>query len=86
MTVKELKQLLSDAPDDMRVYIGDVTELGMFCFKEACICDSGPMEFAPADHEIGEHGEGEGFVLMPHGLSVAEGDEDEQVERPEDLN
>jgi hypothetical protein len=87
MTVKELKELLSDAPEDMRVFVGDITHLGMFCFKEACICDSGVSDFGPENPEEGETGKiesGFGFVLMPHGLTVEEGEEVE--EKPEDLN
>jgi hypothetical protein len=71
----------------MRVYIGDVTALGIFCFKEACICDSGVQEFGPPDWGSGETGtQGEGFVLMPHGLVVAEDDDENMQELPEDLN
>lgn len=89
MTALQLKQLLADAPDDMIVYVGGVTELGMFAFQEARIGESGIMELGPA--EEGERNMEEGgkiFALMPHGLTVPEDEMDEEDGQlpPEVLN
>lgn len=83
MTVKELKELLADAPDTMIVYVGSVTHLGMFAFQEPCMCDSGITELGPV--EEGEHGLSEGakiFALIPHGLGVSEDEIDEEGIKP----
>lgn len=86
MTVKELKELLTDAPDDMTVYIPvESAVVGAFMFEEACPAISGPVEFgppvAPFGQEVQEDGPRKGFVIAPHSFHP-----DQQHETPSTLN
>jgi hypothetical protein len=80
MTVKELKELLAKAPDDMKVLVIVENHLkpGMFVFAEACTCETGVSELGP-----GADGEGGGetvFLVLPHGSGMSE----EEMESGED--
>lgn len=74
MTVKELKQLLADAPEEMKVMLMVENHLkpGMFAFVEACTCDTGMSTLGPSE----DHTEGgeEVFLVLPHGAGVSEDD------------
>lgn len=67
MTVKQLKELLADAPEEMSVMVmmDDHTKPGMFAFAEACTCETGVSEV--------ENGE-KYFLVLPHGVGVSEDD------------
>lgn len=83
MTVKQLKELLIEAPDDMRVYVASITELGMFAFEEACEGDSGIITLGPLPEDDGIHTEGDKiFSLMPHGLGIHEDELNEEGSEP----
>lgn len=72
MTVKELKELLADAPDDLKVLVivDDQTKPGMFAFAEACTCDTGISTLGPA--EDGASGGETVFLVLPHGFGIPE--------------
>lgn len=74
MTVKELKDLLAEAPDDMRVLVivEDHLKPGMFAFAEACTCDTGISTLGPNEEESG--GGETVFLVLPHGSGVPEGE------------
>lgn len=86
MNVKDLKQLLADAPDDMPVMVIIENHLkpGMFGFTTACECETGIIELGPT-----ENGEGGGeavFLIAPHGAGVSESDSEEGNEAIPELN
>lgn len=84
MTVKQLKELLAAAPEDMKVMVmvEDHTKPGMFAFAEACTCDTGISKLGPSE-DLTEGGE-EVFLVMPHGIGVSENDlESGKAEVPE---
>lgn len=71
MTVKQLRELLAEAPDEMpvMVMVEDRTMPGVFSFAEACECETGVArlgEFADGEDEV--------FLVMPHGSGVSEDD------------
>lgn len=72
MTVKDLKRLLQEAPDDMivMVMVEDHLHPGMFAFAEACECDTGCSTLGPGPDGGGE----EVFLVMPHGSGVPDDD------------
>lgn len=74
MTVKELKQLLFTAPDEMRVLVmvQDHSKPGMFAFAEACTCDTGISQLGEVEGNA-DDGE-EVFLVLPHGSGVSEDD------------
>lgn len=74
MTVKELKELLGNARDDMRVLVivEDHSKPGMFAFAEACTCDTGISQLGEVKGN-GDEGE-EVFLVLPHGSGVSEDD------------
>lgn len=74
MTVKQLKDLLADAPDEMKVMLMVENHLkpGMFAFIEACTCDTGVSELGPSE-DYSEGGE-KVFLVLPHGAGVSEDD------------
>lgn len=83
MTVKELKQLLATAPDEMKVYINEESALGGFLFKEACKHESGIAELPEPDESTGEFGNaGKIFIVMAHGSTVTE-DQIDESENPD---
>lgn len=87
MTVKELKELLTEAPDDMQVYVLGDSSLGGFLFLGACEKESGIIEFGPPDLEQGETGQpGKGFVVMACGSTCTEEEAEEMGDKPEVLN
>ncbi len=85
MTVKELKELLANAPDNLSVMVIVENHLkpGMFAFAEACTCDTGVSTLGPS--EDGKGGE-TAFLVLPHGSGAT----DEQLQNGEiiipDLN
>lgn len=79
MTVKQLRELLSEAPDDMKVLVlvENLLTPGMFAFAEACSCDTGISQLGP-----GEDGTGGGedvFVVLPHGFGISEDEIDTAI-------
>lgn len=80
MTVKELKEVLANAPDDLKVMVIVENHLkpGMFAFAEACTCDTGVSTLGPGPD--GEGGGEEVFLVLPHGSGVTE----EEIENGED--
>ena len=79
MTVKELKELLNTAPDEMPVMliIEDHLKPGMFAFTDACACDTGVTELGPG--EDGTCGGEKIFLVARHGSGVT----DEEIESGE---
>jgi hypothetical protein len=79
MTALELKQLLADVPDDMKVLVAveDQTKPGMFAFAEACTCDTGVSKLGPDEH--GEGGGEEVFLVLPHGFGATDEENGEAV-------
>jgi hypothetical protein len=86
MTVKELKQLMAGAPDDMIVMllVEDHLKPGMFAFTEACSCDSGISELGP--EEDGTGGGEKVFLILPHGSGVSEDELEEGDQTIPELN
>jgi hypothetical protein len=86
MTVKELKALLAEAPDDMPVMVMVENHLkpGMFAFAEACSCDTGISPLGPA--EDGTGGGEEVFLVLPHGSGVPEDEIDNEENKSPELN
>lgn len=86
MKVKELKQLLANAPDDMKVMLMVENHLkpGMFAFVEACTCDTGISELGPSE-DYTEGGE-KVFLVLPHGAGVSEDDIENGNAAVPDLN
>lgn len=84
MTVKELRQLLEDAPNDMGVYVNRDSALGGFVFELACVNESGIAVFGDPDESQGEVGDTtHGFIIMAHGSTVSEDDIDEdEIDTP----
>jgi hypothetical protein len=82
MTVKELKQLLADAPDDLPVLVmmPNPIKPGMFAFAEACTCETGISKLGP-DENMENEGQ-EAFLVLPHGFGVPE-DEIDNEQIPE---
>lgn len=80
MTVKELKEKLANAPDDMEVMLQVENNLkpGMFAFVHACSCDTGVSELGP--DEDGTGGGENVFLVLPHGSGVTE----DEIEKGED--
>lgn len=72
MIVKELKQILADAPDNLPVMVVIENHLkpGLFAFAEACTCDTGITELGPS--EDGTGGGEKIFLVAPHGIGVTE--------------
>lgn len=72
MTIKELKKLLNNAPDDMPVMVIIENHLkpGMFAFAEACTCETGVTELGPSENGTG--GGEKIFLVAPHGYGVSE--------------
>lgn len=71
MKVKELRELLAEAPDDLKVMVmvEDHSRPGMFAFIEACTCETGISTLGPAND--GDGGETV-FLVLPHGAGVSE--------------
>jgi len=72
MTVKRLKELLEDAPDDLPVYVMVSNEGGLFGFQEACEGESGEAEIDPLTQDdifnpIPEPRKV--FAILPHNFS-----------------
>jgi hypothetical protein len=86
MTVKELKEKLANAPDDMEVMVEVPNHLkpGMFAFAPACICDTGVTTLGPA--EDGTGGGENVFLVLPHGSGVPEDEIDNEENRSPELN
>lgn len=79
MTVKDLKEMLKDAPDNMNIYVDIGSQLGGFVFVNACIHESGIVEFGKADKKLGEAGDADkGFIIMAHGSTISEEDIDKE--------
>lgn len=86
MTVKELKTLLAEAPDDMPVMVMVENHLkpGMFAFAEACSCDTGISTLGAA--EDGTGGGERVFLVLPHGSGVPEDEIDNEENKSPELN
>jgi hypothetical protein len=86
MTVKELKEKLANAPDDMEVMVEVPNHLkpGMFAFAPACSCDTGVTTLGPA--EDGTGGGENVFLVLPHGSGVPEDEIDNEENRSPELN
>ena len=89
MTVKELRGLLAEAPDDMLVFVPiDSMVVGAFAFEEACSSISGVIEFGPADAPYGQEinpaeNQGKAFLVAPHSFNP---DNHEHDKAPPELN
>lgn len=81
MNVKELREMLSTAPDEMMVMVMVENHLkpGMFAFAEACSCDTGIGSLGP--EYIGGEDQGSVFLVLTHGFGVPE-DEIEELKNP----
>lgn len=80
MTVKELRELTLEAPDDMEVMIlGGESALNRgFMFLGACICDSGVIELGPPnDIDTGAFKPEKVFAVLPHGFGATQ----EEIEK-----
>jgi hypothetical protein len=81
MLVKELKELLADVPDDMKVFVpveGGIP--AMFAFEEACPSISGVIQFGPppvAFAPMEKNAPKEGFLIAPHSFHNEEEHENE---------
>lgn len=86
MTVKELKEKLANAPDDMEVMVEVPNHLkpGMFAFAPACSCDTGMTELGAA--EDGTGGGERVFLVLPHGSGVPEDEIDNEENKSPELN
>lgn len=86
MTVKQLKELLAEAPDEAKVMLMVENHLkpGMFAFVEACTCDTGMSTLGPS--EDGTEGGEEVFLVLPHGAGVSEDDIENGNATVPDLN
>lgn len=86
MTVKQLKELLAEAHDDMPVMVMVESHLkpGMFAFSEACTCETGISQLGPA--EDGTGGGESVFLVLPHGAGVAESESDNEEKISPQLN
>lgn len=86
MTVKQLRELLAEAPDDMAVLVAveDHTKPGMFAFAEACVGETGISTLGPS--EDGSEGGEEVFLVLPHGFSISEGEAEDGEETIPELN
>jgi hypothetical protein len=86
MTVKELREKLAKAPDDMEVLVIIENHLkpGMFAFAPACSCDSGISELGP--DEDGTGGGESVFLVLPHGSGVPEDEIDNKENQSPELN
>ncbi len=81
MLVKELRELLKDAPDDIPVLVMVENHLkpGMFAFAEACTCDTGVTTLGPDENGANEGTEA--FLVLPHNSGVPE----EDIENGKDI-
>lgn len=86
MTVKELRELLSETPDDMKVMVivENHLKLGMFAFADACICDTGIATLGP--DELNEKDGETVFLILPHGSGVPEDEIDNEENKSPQLN
>ena len=86
MTVKQLKQMLADAPDDMKimVLVEDHLHPGMFAFAEACEGETGIATLGPSEEGI-EYDETV-FLVLPHGYGIPEEDIEDGKEAVPGLN
>lgn len=86
MTVKELKEKLAEAPDDLEVMVMMENHLkpGMFAFAPACSCDTGVSELGPA--EDGTGGGEKVFLVLPHGSGVPEDEINNEENQSPELN
>lgn len=86
MNVKELKELLADAPDDMSVMVmmPNPIKPGMFAFADACTCDTGISTLGPDENGTG--GGEEVFLVLPHGMGVPEDELDNVENKSPELN
>lgn len=86
MTVKELRELLAEAPDDMEVLVGVENHLkpGMLAFAPACECETGIS--ALGEKEDGSPDGTEVFLVLPHGFTIAEEDIEEGNDIVPELN
>lgn len=73
MTVKELKELLAEAPDDMVVMVAveDHLQPGLFAFAEACTCETGVTDLDATEDGLILS---KAFLILPHGFGVSESD------------
>lgn len=87
MTAKELKALLADVPDEMKVMVMVENHLkpGMFAFAEACTCDTGISELGSAE-DIAAGGGESVFLVLPHGSGVPEDEIDNAENKSPELN
>ena len=86
MTVKDLKEKLANAPDDMEVMVEVQNHLkpGMFAFAPACITCTGVSKLGAA--EDGTGGGEEVFLVLPHGSGVPEDEIDNEENKSPELN
>jgi len=86
MTVKELKEKLAEAPDNMEVMVEVPNHLkpGMFAFAPACAYDTGVTELGAS--EDGTGGGESVFLVLPHGSGVAEDEMDNRENQSPELN
>lgn len=85
MTVKELRELLTHAPDNMEVVVsGGEDALGKgFLFLGACQCDSGIICVPKENESITNGAELEKvFAVLPHGFGATQEQLDKMGESP----
>lgn len=66
MNVGELKELMKDAPDEMRVLLPADMDIFDGRFKEPCTCDSGVAQLGIMEGVDDVHSND--FLLVPHGF------------------
>jgi len=86
MSVKQLRELLAEAPDDMPVMVMVENHLqpGMFAFAEACVGETGISQLGAI--EGSETDEMTVFLVLPHGAGVPEDELDNGENTIPELN
>jgi hypothetical protein len=86
MNVKELKELLATAPDEMEVMVmvEDHLNPGMFAFASACTCETGISEIGTEEDGGGESNKV--FLVLPHGAGISEDEIDTDQDIIPELN